>query len=116
MASSNDAEPNCIPATACTWSRPRGKEALCQMWRWRTVAMMSGSATIRWAVWLGFPLDHLQRHAANNRVSRVVDVANVVADSLPHQVGGGGQVIAVVRLQPGQHLGGGVLQRLVERS
>ncbi len=45
----------------------------------------------------------------------VEDVADIVADDLPHQMAGSAGVQPVILGEPAQHLGGGVLQRLIER-
>ena len=54
--------------------------------------------------------------AADHGVGRVVDIAQFVAHDLSHQVAGGSGRKAVVGAEPVEHVGGGVLQRLVERT
>ena len=54
--------------------------------------------------------------AAGDREGGVEDVADIVADDLPHQMAGGARVQPVILAEPAQHLGGRVLQRLVERA
>src|SRR5215211_217842 len=69
------------------------------------------------AVYFSTPrlLDYRDRHPADDCVGRVVDIADVVAHDLPHEVAGGGGIEPIVGFQPTEHLGGGMLQRLIER-
>ena len=61
-------------------------------------------------------LDYRDWHPADDRVGRVEDITDVITDRLPHEVAGGNSVDPVVSFQPSQHLGRGMLQRLIERA
>jgi hypothetical protein len=56
------------------------------------------------------------RHPAGYRIGRIEYVRHIVTYDLPEQMASADRIEAVIRPEPSEHLGRGVLQRLIERA